>query len=279
MKQVFILLVSFFAVAHSQAQHQLVKLWETDSVLKVPESVLYDETNQVLYVSNIDGTQPWAKDGKGSIGKVGLDGKIIAAEWVTGLNAPKGMGLFKGKLYVADLTEIAVIDIEKGVIEKTIPMNATGLNDISISPDGKLYVSDSRMKKVHMVPLNAPVLSEAILDSTKLKGPNGVLFHNGTLYVLDAGSMYKMDKSGVLIKLSEGMEGGTDGVEHVTGNEFLVSTWSGVVYYVNADGSKEVLIDGRAQKINSADIGYDAKKRIVYVPTFWKNTVVAYELK
>ncbi|MBX9781811.1 MAG: ATP/GTP-binding protein [Chitinophagaceae bacterium] len=279
MKKLLFLLMSCFVLVNVNAQHQLVKLWETDSVLKVPESVLYDAHNKVLYVSNIDGTQPWGKDGKGSVGKIGLDGKVIAAEWVTGLNAPKGMGLYKGKLYVADLNEIAVIDIEKAVIEKTIPLNATGLNDITVSPDGKLYVSDSRMKKVHMVPLNAPALNEPILDSTQLKGPNGVLFHNGTLYVLDAGNMYKLDKSGVLIKLSEGMEGGTDGVEHVSGNEFIVSTWSGVVYYVKADGSKEVLMDGRAQKINSADIGYDAKRRIVYVPTFWKNTVAAYELK
>ena len=279
MKKLFFLLLSCFVLVNVNAQHQLVKLWETDSVLKVPESVLYDAHNKVLYVANIDGTQPWGKDGKGSIGKVGLDGKVIAVDWVSGLNAPKGMGLYNGKLYVADLSEIVVIDIAKGVIAEMIPLNATGLNDITISPDGKLYVSDSRMKKVHMVPLNAPASNEAILDSTQLKGPNGVLFHNGTLYVLDAGSMFKMDKSGVLIKLSEGMEGGTDGIEHVTGNEFLVSTWSGVVYYVKADGSKDVLMDGRAQKINSADIGYDAKKRIVYVPTFWKNTVAAYEVK
>jgi DNA-binding beta-propeller fold protein YncE len=279
MKKLVFLLISCFVITITNAQHQLVKLWETDSVLKVPESVLYDAQNKVLYVTNIDGTQPWGKDGKGSIGKVELDGKVIAVEWVSGLNAPKGMGLYNGKLYVADLSEIVVIDIAKGVITETIPMNAMGLNDITISPDGKLYVSDSRMKKVHMVPLNAPALNEPILDSTQLKGPNGVLFHNGTLYVLDAGSMYKMDKSGVLIKMSEGMEGGTDGVEHVTGNEFLVSTWSGVVYYINADGSKEVLMDGRAQKVNSADIGFDAKKRIVYVPTFWKNTVAAYEVR
>ncbi|HEY4335294.1 MAG TPA: ATP/GTP-binding protein, partial [Puia sp.] len=73
------------------AQHQLVKLWETDSVLKVPESVLYSPEDKLLYNSNIDG-QPNEKDGKGSIGKTALDGKIIKVDWVTGLNAPKGLG-------------------------------------------------------------------------------------------------------------------------------------------------------------------------------------------
>lgn len=279
MKKVLSLVSGCVLFITANAQHQLVKLWETDSTLKVPESVLYDEKNQVLYISNIDGKEPWGKDGKGSIGKVGLNGKVIAAEWVTGLNAPKGMGLYKNKLYVADLTEIVVIDIATGVIADRYPLEATGLNDISISPSGKLYVSDSRMRKVHEVPLDAPALNTPILDSTKLKGPNGVLFHKGSLYVLDAGAMFKMEKDGMLTKLGDGMEGGTDGIEHVTGNEFLVSTWSGVVYYVNAGGTKQVLMDGREQKINSADIGYDAKKRIVYIPTFWKNTVAAYELK
>jgi hypothetical protein len=172
-----------------------------------------------------------------------------------------------------------VIDIAKGVIETKYPLEAVALNDISISPDGKLYVSDSRMRKVHKMPLNAPALSETILDSMQLKGPNGVLFHAGMLYVLDAGKMYRVEKNGKLLQIAEGMEGGTDGIEHVSGDDFIVSTWSGVVYYVNADGTKQVMIDGREQKINSADIGYDAKKRIVYVPTFWRNSVAAYELR
>lgn len=258
------------------AQHQLVKLWESDTTLKVPESVLFDGKNNVLYVTNIDG-QPWERDGKGSIGKVGLDGKIIAAEWVSGLQAPKGMGLHKNKLYVADLTELVVIDITTGtVIERIAVEGAGGLNDVSADENGTVYVTDSRARRVYEVKNSKASL---LLDSSKLKGPNGILKHKGSLYVLDAGSMYRMEKDGSLSKLAEGMEGGTDGIENISGGDFLVSTWGGVVYYVNADGSKQVLLDGRPQKINSADIGYDVAKRIVYVPTFWRNTVVAYELK
>ena len=42
---------------------------------------------------------------------------------------------------------------------------------------------------------------------------------------------------------------------------------------------KQQLLDTRTQKINSADIGYDPKGKVVYVPTFFVNTVAAYELK
>ena len=276
MKKLFASLILCSSVLFVSAQKQLVKLWSTDTILKVPESVLFDGKNSVLYVSNIDG-QPWADDGKGSIGKVGLDGQIIAVDWVSGLRAPKGMGLHKNKLYVADLTELVVIDVTTGtVIERILVEGAGGLNDVSADENGTVYVTDSRARRVYEVKDGK---ASMLLDSSKLKGPNGILKHKGSLYVLDAGSMYRMEKDGSLTKLAEGMEGGTDGIENVGGGDFLVSTWGGVVYYVAADGTKQVLLDGRADKINSADIGYDAAKRIVYIPTFWKNSVVAYELR
>ena len=257
------------------AQHKLEKLWETDSVLKVPESVLFDGDNKILYAANIDGTDPWAKDGKGSVAKVGLDGKVIAAEWVSGLNAPKGMGLHKGKLYVADLNELVVIDIAGGKIEKRIVVTgAEGLNDVSVSKNGTVYVSDSKLKKVFVV---KDGVTELLLDT--LKGPNGVLIRGDDFYLLDAGGMYKMNKDKTLTKITDGMDGGTDGIENISGNDFIVSCWQGVVWYVNADGSKQQLMDSRPDKKNSADIGIDAKNKIVYVPTFWRNTIIAYRVK
>lgn len=284
MKKYFIFLVVAILIFYQvEAQHKLVKLWETDSVLKVPESVLYDQQNKVLYVSNIDG-EPWGKDGKGFISKLSLDGKVIAKEWVTGLNAPKGMGLYKNKLYVADLSEIVVIDIAKGVIVSRLKVTgANGLNDITIAANSMLSVSDSKNKMVYTFPVDFFKKLSLVLDSTDLKGPNGLLAYNNLLYVLDAGSLYtyKSDKKTgkQFAKIIDGMDASTDGIENVAGNEFIVSSWSGVVYYINTDGSKQILLDGRAQKINSADIGFNHAERIVYIPTFWKNTVAAYKLQ
>jgi sugar lactone lactonase YvrE len=270
----FVLSICIFTVSYAQ-QHQLIKKWETDTVLKVPESVLFDANNKVLYVANIDGTEPWGKDGKGSVGKVGLDGKIIKVDWVAGLNAPKGMGLYKGKLYVADLENLVVIDIAKGSIERTITVeNAQGLNDVTIDKNGIIYVSDSKGKRLFRVENGK---AELFLDN--LKGPNGVLMRGDDFYILDAGGMYKVEKDKSLIKITDGMEGGTDGIENVTGNDFIISCWAGAVWYVNADGTKQLLLDTRAEKKNTADIGFDAKTKMVYVPTFWKNSIVAYEVK
>ena len=274
--RLFTFLIIFIFISHiSLAQHSLVKLWETDTLLKVPESVLFDADNKVLYVSNIEGTEPWAKDGKGSIAKVGLDGKILAAEWISGLNSPKGMGLHKSKLYVADMTNIVVIDLKKGVIEKTIAVEeAGGLNDLSVGSDGVLWVSDSRNKKLYKVENDKPTI---YLEN--LKGPNGVLMRGKDLYVLDAGGMYAVNEDRTLTLVTEGMEGGTDGIENISGNDFLVSCWQGSIWHINEKGEKQLLLDTKAEKKNTADIGFDPATKIVYVPTFWKNSVVAYQLQ
>jgi hypothetical protein len=273
MKKLFLSLFALYTFYTLQAQHKLLKLWETDTILKVPESVLYD--GNMLYVSNIDGTQPWGKDGKGSIGKVALDGKIIEVDWVTGLNAPKGMGIYRNKLYVADITEVVVIDIAKADIIKRIAIDsAQALNDITIDKKGTVYVSDSKGKKVYQIKNDVPSL---LVEN--LKKPNGLLVINNAFYVLDDGGMYKLQKNNTLTLIANGMEGGTDGIVKVAADGFVVSCWAGAIWYVKADGTKELLLDTQAQKINTADIDYNPVKKIIYVPTFWKNSVVAYEVQ
>src|SRR5258707_9802452 len=102
-------------------QHQLEKIWQTDTVVAIPESVLPDFEKTILYVSLIDGGG-WDADGKGGVGKLGMDGKNYDSTWISGLNAPKGLGRYGNKLYVADISEVVVIDIAAGKIIKKIPI-------------------------------------------------------------------------------------------------------------------------------------------------------------
>ncbi|HEY1009593.1 MAG: SMP-30/gluconolactonase/LRE family protein [Daejeonella sp.] len=257
------------------SKYELVLKWETDSLMKVPEAVLVDKANNVLYVSNIDGQDPWGADGKGSIGKVGMDGKIIATDWVSGLDAPKGLGMYNGKLYAADLTNLVIIDIASGKIEKKVPFaGATGLNDIAVDSKGVVYVSDSPGKKVFRFENGK---SEVFLD--KLNGPNGLYINGDDIFVLDNQAMHKVNADKSLTQIVDGLDGNADGLENVSGDDYLISCWEGLIWYINADGSKEKLLDTKAQKKNTADIGFDKDSKTVYVPTFFKNTIVAYEVK
>ena len=287
MKKTFVTLGALLLAIAAQANetdkssgtvHKLTKTWETDATLKTPESVRFDAARKVLYVSNIDG-EPWAADGKGSIARVGLDGKVIAAEWVTGLDAPKGLALSDdGKwLYAADVGGVVVIDIKAGKIKKKIAIpDGIQLNDL-VNDKGTLYVSDSKGRKVYAVKGNKVSVH---LDEKVLKGPNGLFVHKGVLYVLDDNSLNRVAADKSLTRLAIDMPGGADGLENVTGGEaFTVTAWSGAVWYVNKDGSKELLFDGKAEKTNTADTGWDPATRTLYVPTFFKNTVVAFKVE
>ncbi|HEU4601420.1 MAG TPA: hypothetical protein VFS24_05605 [Steroidobacteraceae bacterium] len=256
------------------ATHSLTKKWETESALKIPESVLFDSKRNILYVSNVDG-EPWKDDGKGSIAKVSTDGKIVAAEWVKGLRAPKGLGLSGDRLYAADLDEVAVIDMNKGAIVAHIKVpGAKGLNDIAVSENGTVYVTDSLTQKLHAIKNGKP---ETLFEG--LGGPNGVYARGGKLFLLDDHALYQIENEHTRTKLAEGFAGNADGLERVNDTDFVVTCWEGIIYYVPAHGAPEVMLDTRDQKINSADIGYDAQHHLVFVPTFFKNTVTAYELK
>jgi hypothetical protein len=250
------------------------KLWATDTILKVPESVLVDDKENCLWVSNIDGASN-GKDGKGSISKLSKTGTPINLEWITGLNAPKGMAKYKQELYVADLTELVVIDIKKATIIKRVPIEGSVfLNDVTVNSKGAVFVSDSRTGKVHRYENNTTTI-----EVENLQGPNGLLSIEDQLLILDRGSLLSVTPGGAISKIMDGMDPSTDGIERVAPNQYLVSCWNGIVYYVVAGAQKVTLFDTRSEKINSADIGYDAKNKIIYVPTFLKNSVVAYQLE
>lgn len=272
MKIGFIALLAFLLVMQTAiAQHSLQKLWQTDQVLAIPESVLYDEQQQVLYVSLIDG-EGNVKDGKGGVAKLTPQGKMIDTAWITGLNAPKGLGKYGNKLYVADLDEVVVIDIARGAVLRKIPVPGTVfLNDITVDSKGVVYVSDTRKNKVFRIENDEPSL---YID--EVQGPNGLLAVDEDLYVLASGSLVKYDAQKKPTVLASGMEKSTDGLVMTAPGTFIASAWVGVIYYLQPNQAPQTLIDTRAAQKNTADIAYNAGKHILYVPTFNGKSVDAY---
>jgi len=248
--------------------------WETDTLLTTCESVLYDEDQNLLYVSNINGV-PDAKDGNGFISKVSLDGKITERFWVKGIDAPKGMGLNNGKLYVADIDRVHEIDVKTGKITHTYPVaDSKFLNDIAVD-NGKVYISDSGGGSIYVIENGK--LSTFIKD---LQGPNGLFGENGKLVVaLWAGkSINTLDLASKVITLRTDSIPNPDGIEAIGNNEYLVSSWDGMINYIDSDWKKTTVLDSRKDSLNSADIEYIKSKNLLLVPTFFKNKVMAYEV-
>jgi len=60
-------------------------------------------------------------------------------------------------------------------------------------------------------------------------------------------------------------------------DQYIVSSWGGEVYFVDSTGKSTKMLDTREQKLNSADIDYEAKTKTVFIPTFYGNSVMAYQ--
>jgi hypothetical protein len=266
----FLLLAAVSAKAQT---HQLEKIWETDTVVAIPESVLADVKNGVLYLSLINGGG-WDVDGKGGVATLSIDGKKYNADWISGMNAPKGLGIFGNRIYAADISEVVVVDVKNGKIEKKISIpDANGLNDITVDSKGIVYVSDSRKARIWRIENDQPTL---FLDS--VKGVNGLKSIGDDLYIGAGKGFLKADKNKTVSSIAE-LPQGIDGIEPVGNGDFILSAWSGYIFYVTADGKVETLLDSHEQKMNTADIGYDPAKKIIYVPTFLAKKIVAYKLK
>jgi hypothetical protein len=273
MKKIIAVLLFGAAVTAKAQTHQLQMLWQTDTVVAIPESVLPDFKKGILYVSLINGGG-WDVDGKGGVGKLSMDGKMYDSNWVTGLNAPKGLGMDDKNLYAADISEVVVVDMKDGKIKKKIAIDsANGLNDITVDSKGIVYVSDSRKAKIWRIENDKPSL---FLDS--IRGVNGLKAIGDDLYIGAGQNFLKADKNRKTTKIVQ-LPQSIDGIEPMGNGDFIVTAWSGYIFYVYADGHFDTLLDSHEQKMNTADIGYDPVKKIVYVPTFNAKKIVAYSLK
>jgi hypothetical protein len=271
-KKIILSLLAFFLAANVNAQHSLKRLWETDSVLNIPESVLPQKN--VMYVSLIDGA-PWGADGKGGVAKISRQGKSLDLNWITGLNAPNGLAIKGDWLYVADLDELVVISISKNKVDHKIKINgAAGLNDVTVDKNGVVYVSDTQKACVFRVEHDV-----ATLYLENLKGANGLKSVGDKLYILTGDGMYVTDAGKKLTKICT-LEHGGDGIEPIGNGDFIVTAWEGYIYYVHtAAKTKDLLLDTHTTQKRTADIGYDPVSRTVYVPTFLAKSVTAYKLQ
>lgn len=265
--------------------HTPTKLWETTG-FQTPESAIVDTASNVIYVSNIAGG-PADRDGNGYISKLSLDGKVTAEKWVTGLDAPKGLGLHGGKLFVADLDKLVEIDVASGnIVTKHEAAGAKILNDVAIDGEGNVYTSDWPGNAIWRL---SGGTFEKWLESDKLANPNGLLIDGDKLIVAAWGAMeadFSTKTPGNLLavnladksisNLGNGKPvGNLDGLERFDADSFIVTDWvAGKVFQITRAGdAKELLVLGQG----SADLTYNATTRTAIIPLMVDGKVVAYK--
>ena len=285
------IIFSFFIIALSaslNAKPILNKLWETKADFKLPESVVYDKKNDILYVSNMQ-DDPFKKDGNGFISKVDLNGSILELKWIKGLNAPKGLAISKGKLYVGDVDQLVEIDIEKGKISnKYDAFGASLLNDVAADTKGNIYVSDTFTDTIYR--LNTFGQLTKWLYSPKLQAPNGLHYSKGQLIVgswghptdgwtaAEAGHLKIISLKNKKIKsLGNGRPvGNLDGVESDGKNGYYVADWvGGKLLHIQPNGRFKVVLE-LSQGVADHEVIHE--KKLIIIPMMLEGKLVTYKI-
>lgn len=266
-----------------------------------PESICTD--GAAYFVSNVGvKLAPSEKDGDGRIARVDAQGKVLDARFLpTGadrLDAPKGMAIVDGVLYVTDIDRLVGFSLKSRaqVFELSFAAEKTlFLNDITAGRPGELFVSATDVNRVYRVKLGAGAAYEA-LRVDGLKGPNGLVYCSKCdgLVVVGFGTGGKPNgRIGMIKDVSAksyyaelaGEEGYFDGVALLAGGKkLLVSDWvgfgekQGVLRVLDIETGKFAppVVSGIG---GPADFLYESKTNMLRLPHMMEGVVGMTELK
>ncbi|TIS60019.1 ATP/GTP-binding protein [Mesorhizobium sp.] len=260
---------------------QAGEIWRATG-LEQPESALFDAAGKRIIVSNIVGN-PGEVDGNGYLSVLSPDGKLVTQHWTDGMDAPKGMAISGGRLYVADITKVRVVDLATGKLVSTIDVpNTVFLNDMTTDASGKVYVTDMLADAIYRLDGDRP---ELFIRDAALASPNGILADGGRLIVASWGKGIKPDfttaePGGLLTvdlatKAISQLPGAQkfadlDGVIAIGDTIYATAYMTGTLYRYKVDGAPETVATFNP---GSADIGTDGNR--IFVPLMNDGEVVA----
>lgn len=262
-----------------------------------PESVLHDSTQDVYFVSNINGS-PTVKDGNGFISRVTPEGAVVSLRFIEGgkngvvLNAPKGMALAGDTLWVTDVDVVRAFDARTGAPLDSVSLStlsAVFLNDITATPSGAIYITDTGIRfddvgnVLHRGPdrlfrIGPDRTATVALRGDSLGWPNGIALDpvGKRFIIVQLGGKSVLawkpeDRAPSVVATGAG---GFDGVV-VTGTRILVSSTTDSTVSSYETGKAVRLISGVP---GAADIGYDGKRNRVLIPVVTGNRVEIWQL-
>ena len=226
---------------------------------KFPESVAYDPQAKVLYVSEFGSElKPTAKDGKGKISKVSLDGKILDERFLPAgsdvLNKPKGIWVEGNRLWVTDIDVVWVFDLKTRQGRKVELPGIQFANDPAVQGN-VLFVSDNRADELYRVEpadfldKGAPKVTRVF--SGKSVNPNGLYpAKDGSLLMVGFKSadqprgIYALGADGEIKTLAKDV-GSLDGLFQMDDGSLLVTDWkSGSLFRWSAKTGQQILASG-----------------------------------
>lgn len=235
-----------------------------------PESAVYDPVNDQYLISN-----------KGS-------GEILAADKTThnlsnyitsGLDKPQGMCIENNKLYVADVDQVHIIDLNSDSVSQSVSIpNSTALNDVTSDGDS-ILISDRQEDKIFSMSTDGSGTG-VTCSSWSLDKPNGILYDsNGDLLVVsfvDNSPIQKINRASATVGFQKGTQlSKLDGLTQDPSGTYYVSSWASDAVYefqdtLNTPTPSDKVVTG---VVDPADIYYDGQHDVLVVPNFTDNSV------
>lgn len=280
------LLVPALTNAHQPNPPTLELVWSVDNALAKPESTLYDKTRMRLYVSNINGSAS-AKDANGYISKISPEGEVINPHWITGLDAPKGLAMSGKSLYVADIDQLVEVNIEKGQIVNRYPApEAQFLNDVTIDKLGRVYVSDTRANRIYRLKngrLDLWFEDPSVVSINGLLAlPKGLMIAAGDSDAKDPSrqaylSIISYKKQRISSFTGDEGIGSLDGISSATKGRYFISDFrKGDIFYTSKCDFPILIL---SPEPGTADLYYDKKSQMLYVPVLNSSRLLAYKVR
>ncbi|MEO1041059.1 MAG: hypothetical protein AAFX52_02095 [Pseudomonadota bacterium] len=236
--------------AVSPAGLSLERVWVTHGFDK-PEGVAIAPDGG-FFVSNISG-EIADKDGIGWISRLDSDGAVIAAQWATGFDAPKGMVVLGANLYVADIDVVRVVNVETG--QHTADIDVPGaefLNDVAVW-QGHVVISDSRNATIYVINDQSAEVLVAFDQYGQLngllEGPDGSLL----IASMEDGVLFSFDIMRQTRVLATGLNR-PDGIGIAPDGSLLVSSFPGEIFHLQPAGQAFRLVDTRPSGVMQNDL-------------------------
>ena len=275
-------LLNFFFISDCFA---LQVKWTVDG-LNEPESAVYDKKTNAIYVSSINGN-PLELDNNGYISKLSVSGQILEKKWITGLDGPKGLAVFKNFLYVSDINKIWKISLKNKKKTKFNVNDAGFLNDVVVDKNGDVYMSDMFKNSIYRLKDNKINIWK---QSELLNSTNGILIEGNNLIISTWGKIkegFETEIKGKLIKVnlrtreikkffSTRPIGNLDGIVFNKDNGYLVTDWiSGKLLTVNKKG---IVVESNKINKGAADLEILMHKNLILIPMMQNNNLSAFQI-
>jgi hypothetical protein len=260
--------------------------WTATEGIDTPESVYVDSASGFIFSSQIVG-MPGDRDGNGRIVKLGSDGKVIDANWVKGLNAPKGLRSYNGTLWTADIDEVIGVDIASGKVGPRIKIQgAQFLNDVAAGADGTVYVTDMMASRIYAIKNGK---ASVFAEGEDLEYPNGLLAENDRLVVGGwgkpeadfttkvPGHLFTIDlKTKKKTLITPNPTANIDGLESDGKGGYLVTDYiAGKLLHIMPNGDVHML---KQFKQGTADFAFVPAGNLAIIPHMNENKIAAYDL-